>query len=305
MISVDNLKEYPVLLLAGGAPNPEFRGRPNGRDLRSWEILVPGEPEQQRRLLHVSLDAWRGAGFEEIYVYGEDQALNNALAYRDYGSLARVLAQGENMLRMSDSIIHALDMLESYMRDRSSDRVIIAATDMPYITLTAVNDLLHAIVKHVGNKEPQIIWPICRVKSYRSSPFGDLSAFSCTALPLADDVFTGCNVFIVERRHVLQHIRGLLETATASRKGTMQLAGMLGFPTLLRLALSSPIRKIGYPGIKGLRFQLSELEELVAQKLRVVIKGVPCDLPGLSIDIDNGERLYTYSYDWLRNQTKP
>jgi len=252
----------------------------------SYEIAYPGAPDQGHRLLHNCIDAWRGAGFTNIFVYGDAERISPLLARDDYSKLVKVLPEPKGgTTSLSASVFEVLALIEPHLAE-GSDRLILSASDMPFLTADSITDMLREIDRQIpADSEPSIVWPVCRVSAYKRRR-GDLSGFSCTKLPLSGGELTGGNIFFVEKKK-LHELRDVVEKATASRKGTLKLAWLLGPMTVLKLALSLRFA--------GLRFSVPELEQLVADKLNVTMRAIPCDIPGLSVDIDDKDR-----YDALR-----
>ena len=175
--------------------------------------------------------------------------------------------------RLPDNGDFVSNILAGLTAHRDAPFVLIATSDLPFLTGAAVAAFVRDALALAQSNEAGLIWPVVPVNlCYARFP-----GIRRTALRLRDGEYTGGNVALVRPKLLLDH-RDRIATAYAARKSPAQLAKLLGMETLVRLALSQKLS----PNLLSIGF----LETRVSKLLGGACRALPCNSPEIATDLD-------------------
>ena len=210
----DSLEAVDVVLPAGGRIAGEF-ARISGQDIKA---LISLQDKTVLRRTIATLETLRAAGrVGKIVAVGPEAAQREA---RDAGADAALPEGGSG----PDNFFRGMDALEPRS---SGSRVLIVATDLPFLTADSVSRFLDACPRRADVAVPVI----SRAAMERRFP-GLPGAY----VPLREGpVTTGC-VFLVNP-DALRRNRAHIEAIFAARKNQIAMARLLGAGFLIKYAL--------------------------------------------------------------------
>lgn len=204
-------------------------------------------PIGNRTLLTICIEALRGVrDVDRIVVVGSHNA---RAAAPDVDIWIDEQRTGE------DNVTAALEAARS-------DRVVFCASDMPFVSSSAIDDLLARTPAG-----PDCAYPIFTRAEFQAAFPGGRSSFAA----LADGEWTGGSALALVPATLLRNVR-LLRQAFAARKNLVALAGLLGPALALRYAR----HQLRVSDIK------SRIESLIHGRVEIV-RGAD---PGLAMDCD-------------------
>ncbi len=234
-----------VIVLAGGRCSEELRAA-SGVDHRA-EITVGG-----KRLVDTVLYAAGGVGCP-ILVGGPQMA-----------SVDQVPA-GENFCQS----------LANGLAATNSDTVLIVTVDLPCLTTDSLNRFLTQCDQNAGFNFPIISKATCE----KAFP-----GMRRTTLKLREGEFTGGNVALVSRKTMLSALP-TIERAYQLRKKPLALAGLIGYGTLLKVALGQLAPHL---------LPLASLESAVGAFLGTTVRAIQSEDAELGADLDRAEHLAAF-----------
>jgi GTP:adenosylcobinamide-phosphate guanylyltransferase len=151
----------------------------------------------------------------------------------------------------------------------SGDPVLIATSDIPFLTSESIEDFLD----RGAAAGADIVYPIVRVEDcYTRFP-----GLNRTVVRLKEGEFTGGNAMLV-RRKFMEAQRARLARAYALRKNPLKLAMMVGIGVTLKLALTVATRRP--------MLSIPELEGSISRVLGGSARGLISRYPELATDVD-------------------
>jgi GTP:adenosylcobinamide-phosphate guanylyltransferase len=155
------------------------------------------------------------------------------------------------------------DVVNCAEEHEEADQLLISGADMPLLTARAVAQLVDDGAKH----RPQVLYPVVDRRMVEARVPGSKRTY----LKLRGQVVTGGNIFVVDRRWLVEHAE-LLRKLFASRKNLLALMSMFGIWFFIRLLTQQA----------DLRYLEQHLGRVVRARLRAAL--LPC--PELAIDLD-------------------
>lgn len=212
----------------------------------AWEALVPIAGRPMGGYVVAALAGARSVG--RVVVAGPAELASGE---------AVCVPPGE---RVSDTLRAAL----AVARPAADDEVLIATGDAPLLTAAAVEEVLAACrQRRLAFGYPIVARRDCEAR---------FPGVRRTYVRLREGAFTGGNLFYV-RADALARCIALLEWAHANRKRPLRLAGMLGWGTVLLLAVG--------------RARLARVEAAGSRVLRALAGAVPTHDAGVGVDVDD------------------
>lgn len=149
---------------------------------------------------------------------------------------------------------------------------LVATCDIPFLTPAAVDD----VVRRGAALNADFVYPFVPVaKCYARFP-----GLKRTSIAIREGRVTGGNLVLVRPAFVRDHSGNLLG-AYEARKSPMRLAGMLGFGTVIRLALALTVAPSA--------LSVPILEKAVSHLLGGTARGLMTDYAEVATDIDHPE----------------
>ncbi|HEV2471893.1 MAG TPA: NTP transferase domain-containing protein [Chthonomonadales bacterium] len=250
------MASIPRVVLAGGAAKPDLQAA-TGQSVRAL-VEVGGKTLLQTILQAVSEDDAPVAVVGNVPPQGRSHSIPDS---------------GDFVTNVTSGLTHF----------RSAPFVLLATSDLPFITSAAVVDFVERAVSTAGSGQTAMVWPIVEVaKCYQRYP-----GVKRTALKLREGEFTGGNLMLVRPEAILEK-QSQIADAYASRKSPLRIAALLGMGTVLRLAIS----QIVMPSAMGLRY----LEQRVSALLGAGARAVISPYPEIATDLDRASDFAAVSY---------
>lgn len=227
-----------VVVLAGGGASPEMRAEV-GVETRA-ELPVGGLP-----MLDRVLEAVRHLG-DPIVVGGPERPG------------VRAVEAGPSFLASLEAGLDAV----------RTEQFLLVTADLPFLSREAVDDFLDRC-----DREAIFNYPVIRAEdALRRFP-----GMQRTTANIREGRFTGGNIALVHTRKIRQALPRM-EEAYALRKKPLRLAGMVGWGTLVRLAIGQVL-----PGTLPAKV----LVDAVSRSLGAPVHAVFSPFPELGADIDD------------------
>lgn len=153
----------------------------------------------------------------------------------------------------------------------TSDEIIIATCDMPWLTQESVSGFLERVPKDAELGYPIISEAECLAR-YPGLPR--------TAVSIKEGRFTGGNL-IWGKTDAMKRLTPWLDKAYELRKSPVALGGLVGWDLLGRLAFGRLAPK---------SLSISYLERRIGQAFGIKVRGVVCPYPEIGTDIDTAEQ---------------
>lgn len=167
----------------------------------------------------------------------------------------------------------------------TTENYLLATVDLPFLTPEAVDDFVSRCDTSAG-----LCYPIVDIEECMSQ----FPGMSRTVLKMREGTFTGGNLGLV-KTEAMKKALPILEKAYAVRKSPLQLANMVGFATLGRVAVGKVVPSL---------LTLAKLEEGVSRFLGMPVKAVKTAYASIGTDIDTAEQ-YSAAVDLLKLQKSP
>ncbi len=161
--------------------------------------------------------------------------------------------------------------LERGLEHVTSDEIIIATCDMPWLTKDSVEGFLDRVPPEAELGYPIISEDECLAR-YPGLPR--------TAVSIKEGRFTGGNL-VWGKTEALKKLTPWLDRAYELRKSPIALGGMLGWDLLGRLAFGR---------IAPNTLTIDYMEQRISRAIGVKVKGVICPYPEIGTDIDSAEQ---------------
>lgn len=230
-----------VILLAGG------RCRPDLKELSGCEWRCD-LPTNGRTMMEVAVEA-----------------------LSPFGSLVVVGPHAPVGAKQADPGVTFPQSLERGLELVTSDEIIIATCDMPWLTRDSVSGFLEKIPK-----DAELGYPIIP----ESECLARFPGLPRTAVSIREGRFTGGNL-IWGKTDALRKLTPWLETAYDLRKNPVALGGMIGWDLLGRLAFGKIAPKT---------LTIDYMERRITKSIGVQVRGVACSYPEIGTDIDSAEQ---------------
>jgi hypothetical protein len=198
-------------------------------------------------------------------------------ALRAIPSVARIVVVGPRSAQTHaagvdewiDELPSGEENLLAALRAGRTERIILSASDLPFVTAASYTDLLTRT-----NAEIDAGYPIYRREEFLRAYPGGRMKFA----RLADGEWTGGSAFVLNRAPFLKNA-ALLQRGFGARKSLTTLASLLGPALLLKFALG--------------RARVADVESRASSLLRANVRAVYGADPALAMDCDNaGELAY-------------
>lgn len=164
-----------------------------------------------------------------------------------------------------------LESLRSGMECASSEQVLVATADIPYLTLDSLRYFISAT-----DESAMLNWPIVPVSLCKER----FPSMRRTSIKLREGRFTGGNVALIHGER-LKRVFPLLDKVYASRKKPLQLAKQVGIGTLLSVAVGQLVPSL---------LSVANLENKIGRFLGDRVKAVICPFAELGTDVDTLEQ---------------
>lgn len=230
-----------VVVLAGGRCPPDLR-EATGIELRAL-LPVRGRP-----MVEWVIDAVAHLG--EVIVVGGPPGLSPR--------------QFEGGATFMESLARGLAAV-------TSDRFLLVTGDLPFLTAAAVDDFLSRC-----DSSAMLNFPVIDVRdSEREFP-----GMKRTSIRTREGRFTGGNIALLDTEQMRAALP-VMERAYANRKKPLRLAAMVGFGTLMAVAIGQIVPRL---------LPLARLEKAVGRCLGREVRAVISPFPAIGADIDNLEQ---------------
>jgi GTP:adenosylcobinamide-phosphate guanylyltransferase len=245
----------PSIVLAGGKAGPELAAQ-IGTSVRALAVV------HGRRLLDIVVDALAaGAPLGTITVVGGVPESDRYHSVADQGDFVSNLFAG--LAACGDA-----------------EWVLIASCDMPFLTGDVVAEFVSRGLRAGADSAADVVYPIVRV----ADCYARYPGIKRTAIRLREGEFTGGNVMLA-RPSFLMERRQVLSDAYSARKQPFRLAGMLGFGTVARLAVS----QILLPSALNIGFLERQVGRLIGGRVAALV----CATPEIATDLDRASDFAT------------
>jgi len=231
----------PAVVLAGGRAKPELEAV-IGQKVRALAVV-----HGKTLLAHV-VDALRAADPERsITVIGDVPPAVGYTVRPDTGDFVSNLFAGISVYA-------------------DAPYVLIATSDLPYLTGEAVADFAQSAVEMAQQQKADLIYPVVPV----AHCYARFPGVKRTALRLREGEYTGGNLMLASPRFLLdQRVR--IAGAYAARKSPLRLAAILGFGTLWRLLLSQKVS----PHLLTVPLLEAQVSRVLGGEARALISAYP------------------------------
>lgn len=229
------------IILAGGRCKPDLREL-SGCEWRA-DLTIEG-----RTMLDVAVDALQPFG--DLIVVGP--------------KMVPGAIQAEAGTTFPGSLMRGLEKV-------TSDEILIATSDMPWIARESVEGFLSRRPEGCDLAYPILLAQEC-LDRYPGLPR--------TSVALKEGRFTGGNL-IWAKTSAMKKLAPWMERAYEARKSPLALGRMIGWDLLSRMALGR---------ISPQSLSISYLEKRVSHTLGITVKAVPCPYPEIGTDIDSAEQ---------------
>ncbi len=184
---------------------------------------------------------------------------------------------GRECLPPGDSF---LGSLKSGVDSASTERVLIATADIPFITVGALRHFVENSVRHA-----MLNWPVVPVEACQRL----FPTMRRTTIKTREGRFTGGNLGLIDRSR-FNKVYPVIETAYRLRKKPLRLASMVGIGTLLRLIIGQALPST---------LPISALESAVGRLLGDRVQSVVSPFAEVGTDVDSLEQ-YQAATETLR-----
>lgn len=252
-----------AIVTAGGKPKP---GEPLYRFTQGkYKALldVAGKP-----MIQWVLDALSGSRLvERVVVIGlpPDSGLSCALPITYYESTGDIVSNTVNGIRYTLQI------------NPTADLVLSLSSDLPAITPQMVDWLIEA----AGQSEHDFYYPVVT----RQAMEGRFPTSNRTYLRLRDGDYCGGDMMCL-RTELIRHEDPLWERLADARKSPLRQAALLGFDTLLLIALHL--------------VTLEQAANKISKRLRIRGRALPSPYPEVAMDVDKPHQLEIVRSDLAR-----
>jgi hypothetical protein len=241
-----------VVILAGGKCSPELKVLAGTSD--RCMIPIEGVP-----IIEIVKRATSFLG-EPVIVGGPS------------GLGSRQVEAGEN----------AIESLFNGMKLVKDDQFLLVTADLPSLSEESLRDFLARCEK----RQAVFYYSILDVRN-KDERFAEMKR---TTIPLHEGVFTGGNVMLVNKPELERAERIILQ-AYEYRKKPFLLAKMIGFGTLLRIAISRIIPSLT---------RIEQLEKTISKFLTFPVVAIVSPYPELGADIDNAKQYQIFTKNLKR-----
>ena len=242
------MTSIPTVVLAGGTARPELEAA-TGQRIRAL-IVVNG-----KTLLERVVDAVR-----------TDDCVDSVTVMGDVPENPRY----RKLPDQGDFVGNLFTGIECYA---DSPYVLLATSDLPFLTPSIVAGFLHDAVKRADDDNSGLVWPVVPV----ASCYARFPGVKRTALRLKEGELTGGNLMLVRPQFMLANREQIAE-AFAARKSVGRLAAILGIPILVRLLLSQKVAP---------RFlSVTLLEARIGKRLGGKVAAILSQYPEIATDLD-------------------
>jgi molybdopterin-guanine dinucleotide biosynthesis protein A len=162
------------------------------------------------------------------------------------------------------------------LRAGRTDRVVMTASDLPFVTSASYSDLIAR-----SDDSIDAAYPIFRRDEFLHAYPAGRASFA----RLADGEWTGGSAFVLNRKPLLRNEK-LLQVAFGARKSLSSLAALLGPGLLIRYALG--------------RVRVEDVEQRASALLQAKVKAVTGADPALAMDCDDAG-----DFDYARAESAP
>lgn len=245
------MKDKVDVVIVAGAPPMQHSdgGNPPSRAM----TLIAGKP-----MIQWELDAMRrSTSISRIYAVGDAQS----------SSLDEVIPS-------TGSFIGNLIAGAALAAERGADRILLATCDIPLLTPEAIDDFASRAL----DIPAEFVYPIVT----REHCLEKYPGLKRTYLKLREGVYTGGNIFLVSTGFLLRN-KDVISQAYESRKQVLRLAGMIGWGTLVRVAIA----QLAYPAAAD----ITTLESAASRLLGGQVKAVVTAYAEIGEDVDKPEDL--------------
>lgn len=255
-----------VILPAGGRIAGEF-AKETGAEIKAL-ITFDG-----RTVLERTVETLRATGrVERAVIIGPEELKEHPAA----GAVDVVLQEGASGI---DNLFHGIEWLRDHDDGQHADRVLVVATDLPFLTSKAVCGFLNACPP-----DSTICLPIIRREEFEGRFPGSVNEF----VRLRDGEWTmGC-VFLLDPKTITES-RVHLQHIFDARKSQIAMLRLLGLPFILRWLTR--------------RLTVDHIEARCTQILRSTGSAIRGCAPELAFDIDLPEE-YRFALRQARSDRK-
>lgn len=233
-----------AIILAGGGVEP---GLDSGLANKAF-IPLAGRP----LVAHVAAALQGTPGIDRIAAVGPTGALRAVLP----AEIVLVDDAGGIM----DNVLRALHVLET------SSRALVVASDIPLLTVRAVEDFLSACENNSADFHYAIVPQDVMERTYPGA--------RKTFIRVADGTFTGGSVMLFNPA-VAERVRTFVDRIVAARKKPWMLAQLFGWSVVMKFASG--------------RLTIAEMLEKVTEILGITARPVISPHPELALDVDVGK----------------
>ncbi|WP_319586113.1 nucleotidyltransferase family protein [uncultured Desulfobulbus sp.] len=244
--------KIPAVILAGGTVDPEMQ--------KEYDIEYRAELPFAGKLMIIHIvDALAGASsVSTIRVVGETLC----------DCITETIPPNEGMLE------NVIAGVKACAADSPDGRVLIATSDIPFLTSEAVDDF----ITRCAGIDADLYYPyILKEDNDRRFP-----GVKRTYVKLAEGVVTGGNIVMMNADFIDKNADLLREVMNA-RKSISKMAKVIGIGTLLRMIVAQTIWRGA--------LNLSQIEKAAGRAMNARLKAIRSPYPEIGADIDRLDQL--------------
>jgi molybdopterin-guanine dinucleotide biosynthesis protein A len=167
-----------------------------------------------------------------------------------------------------------LDNLLAGAAETTGDRVLVATSDIPFLTPAAVDGFVTMALEH----DVDFVYPVVEMEAYKKR----FAGLKRTTVRLREGEFTGGNIVMLRRSFVTDQ-SDRIRQAYALRKDVLKLGALLGPELLLRLVASQTVAPSA--------LSIPMLEAGIARLLDAKVAAVITAYPEIGTDVDKAEEI--------------
>ena len=181
-----------------------------------------------------------------------------------------VVEGGETIVETSKRAVETLN---------HNDKFLLAATDIPFLTVEAIDDFILQCL----NNDADLFYPIITKETFESKFSGKKRTYAS----LKEGTFTGGNIFIM-KPDVVNECSAIAEQMISHRKSVFKLCSLLGWSFVIKFCLQI--------------LKIEEVEKRVSELLNVKGCAILSDYPEIGIDVDKPSDL-AFAREMLKDKT--
>ncbi len=206
--------------------------------------------------------------------YVEALPLANSENIKKYLLDYEVIFSGEKLVDTIKNVLNSLLQKSNASNNIDDEYLLFMATDVPFISYEALNDILFRLDYIDGD----LFFPIVSKEVYEVK-FSDKASKLRTFVKFKNDSFCAASLFVI-KKNITHKFMNLLETILENRKNPLKLTKILGYDIFLKLILGN--------------LTVLELEQRVSNLFNIKAHAILTSYPELAFNIDKKQDLDFY-----------